>query len=152
VLVTGDVLDEADETFQVRLSAAVNATIAKATGVGTIVDNDPTPTATINDVTITEANTGTRTMTFTVTLSAASGRAITIAWATADGTATAPSDYTAASGTLTFNAGITTRTIVVTTLGDTLIESNETLLVGLSAPANVVLGNTFGTGTILNND
>ena len=152
VVVAGDVLDEADETFQVRLSAAVNATIAKGTGVGTILDNDPTPTAVINDVTITEANTGTRAMTFTVTLSAPSGQAITIAYATADGTATAPSDYTAASGTLTFAAGVTTRTITVTTLGDTTVEPNETFRVNLSAPVNVVLGNTFGTGTILNND
>ena len=152
VVVAGDVLDEADETFQVRLSAAVNATIAKGTGVGTITDNDPTPTAVINDVTITEANTGTRAMTFTVTLSAPSGQAITIAYATADGTATAPSDYTAASGTLTFAAGVTTRTITVTTLGDTTVEPNETFRVNLSAPVNVVLGNTFGTGTILNND
>ena len=152
VVVAGDALDEADETFQVRLSAAVNATIADATGVGTITDNDATPTAVINDVTITEANTGTRAVTFAVTLSAASAQAITIAYATADGTATAPSDYTAASGTLTFNAGVTTRTITVTTLGDTTVEPNETLRVNLSAPVNVVLGNTFGTGTILNND
>jgi hypothetical protein len=152
VTVASDVLDEANETFQVRLATAVNATIADNTGVGTIVDNDPAPTAVINDVTITEANTGTRAMTFTVTLSAPSGQVITIPWATANGTATAPSDYTAASGTLNFTAGSTTRTIVVTTIGDTTVEPTETLLVNLSIGTNVTINDAQGIGTILNND
>jgi hypothetical protein len=152
VTVASDLLDEADETFQVRLTNASNASIADGTGVGTIVDNDPTPTATINDVTITEANTGTRTMTFTVTLSAAAGRTITMTWATADGTATAPGDYTAATGTVTFTAGQTTRPITITTIGDTAIEPNETLLVNLSNAVNVVILDGQGVGTILNND
>jgi hypothetical protein len=152
VTVVGDLLDEADETFQVRLSTAVNASIADATGVGTIVDNDATPTAVINDVTITEANTGTRALTFTVTLSAASGRPVTIAWATADNTAVAPGDYVAATGTLTFSAGVTTRTITVNSVGDTLVEPNETFFVNLSNGVNVTIADSQGIGTILNND
>jgi hypothetical protein len=59
-------------------------------------------------VTITEANSGTRSATFVLTLSAPSGRAITVGYATADDTAAAPSDFTAASGTVTFSAGATT--------------------------------------------
>jgi hypothetical protein len=152
VTVASDLLDEGDETFQVRLTNASNASIADGTGLGTIVDNDPTPTATINDVTITEANTGTRTMTFTVTLSAAAGRTITMSWATADGTATAPGDYTAATGTVTFNAGVVTRPITITTVGDTLGEPNETILVHLSNGVNVTILDNQGVGTILNND
>ena len=61
----------------------------------------------IGDVTVTEGNTGTRAATFTVTLSAASGQPVTVAYATANGTATAGSDYQAASGTLTIPAGQT---------------------------------------------
>jgi hypothetical protein len=152
VSITGDVLDEADETVQLRLSSAVAATIADNNGIATIIDNDPTPTAVINDVTITEANSGTRAMTFTVTLSAAAGRTITISWAAADGTATAPADYTAATGTVTFNAGIVTRPITITTVGDTTPEPHETLLVNLSNPVNVVIADIQGVGTILNND
>jgi chitinase len=152
VTVASDLLDEADETFQVRLTSPVNATVADGTGVGTVIDNDPTPAATINDVVITEANSGARTMTFTVTLSAASGQAITMSWATVDGTATAPGDYTAAGGTVTFSAGVTTRPIAITTIGDTTVEPNETLSVNLSNPANVVIIDSQGIGTILNND
>jgi hypothetical protein len=153
VTVAGDVLDEVDETFQLRLATAVNATIADNTGIGTIVDNDPPPSAVINDVTITEANTGTRNLTFTVTLSAPSGQAISIAWATVNGTATAPSDYTAANGTLNFTVGATTRTITVITIGDTLVEANETLLVNVTAVGtNVTIADSQGVGTILNND
>lgn len=91
-------------------------------------------------------------MTFTATLSAASGQTVTIGWATADGTATAPSDYTAASGTLTFSPGALTRTITFTTIGDTVVELNETLFVNLTNPVNVALADSHGIGTILNND
>jgi hypothetical protein len=152
VTVNSDLLDEADETFQLRLTTAANATIADGTGVATIIDDDPLPTATINDVSVTEANTGTRNVTFTVTLSAASGRAITIGWATADGTAIAPADYTAASGTLTFTAGALTRTITVVTVGDTVREPNETFVVNLSNGTNVTILDTQGVATIVNND
>jgi hypothetical protein len=152
VIVASDLLDEANETFQVRLASATNASIADGTGVGTIVDNDPAPSASINDVTITEANSGTRTMTFTVTLSVASGQTVTMSWATANGTATAPSDYTAATGTITFNPGVTTRSIAVSTNGDTTVEPNETLFVNLSGASNVTILDAQGQGTIQNND
>ena len=65
------------------------------------------PSVSINDVTVTEGNTGSVNATFTLTLSAAYGTPITVHYATADGTATAGSDYTAASGDVTFAAGQT---------------------------------------------
>ncbi len=105
VPVLGDTLDENDETFSVNLSAPVNATLSTATGTGTIVDNDPTPTLSINSVSVQEGDSGTRNATLTVTLSAASSKQVTVSYATANGTATAGSDYTAASGTLTFQPG-----------------------------------------------
>ncbi len=136
VPVLDDALDENDETYSVVLSAPVNATIAKAIGTGTIVDNDPTPSLTINNVSVAEGNSGTTPAVFTVTLSAPSGRTVTVNYATANGTATAGSDYTAASGTLTFPAGSTTQTIAVPVLGDTTVEASESFVVSLSSATN----------------
>src|SRR5262249_9334598 len=107
VSVKGDTLDEPDEAFSVALSGAANAYINDASGTGTIVDNDPPPTVSINDVTLTEGQSGTKAFTFTISLSAASGKATSVNWASADGTATQPSDYTAASGTANFSIGTT---------------------------------------------
>jgi hypothetical protein len=152
VTVLGDIRDEADESFQLRLSAASGATIPDPAGVATIADNDPTPTAVINDVSVTEVNTGTRSVTFTVTLSAASNQTITMSYATADDTAVAPADYIAATGNLTFTAGALTRTITITTVGDTAIEPNETFFVDLSNGVNVIVLDAQGIGTITNND
>ena len=152
VPVTGDVRDEADETFVVNLSSPVNATIADGQGLGTIIDNDATPTVSINSVSRNEGRSGTTTFTFTVNLSAASGRTVTVAWATSNGTAIAGSDYTAASGTLTFSAGTTSRSISVRVTGDTVRESNETFYVNLSNPTNATVATSPGVGTIVNDD
>ena len=63
-----------DETFNLNLTGAVDATIADALGVGTITDNDPAPPLSVDDVTVAEGNAGTIDATFTVSLDAASGR------------------------------------------------------------------------------
>ena len=107
-------MDEPNETFVVNLSGATNATIADSQATGTITDNDPTPTLSVNNVSVTEGNSGTTTMTFTVTLSNASSQNVTVNFATANGTATAGSDYTARIGTLTFTPGTTTQTVAIT--------------------------------------
>ncbi len=112
----------------------------------------PTPALSIGDVSVTEGNSGTSTATFTVTLSAAASSAVTVNYATANGTATAGSDYVAASGTLTFAAGTTTRTLPVTVNGDTTGEANETFHVNLSAASGATLADAQGIGTIVNDD
>lgn len=152
VAVAGDTLDEADDTFSVNLSGPVNATIADAAGTGTIIDDDAAPTLTIANASTTEGNAGTKKLTFTLTLSKASGRSLSVAYATANGSAVAGSDYSALSGTVVFAAGTVSRTIAVDILGDTIREPNETFVVNLSLPVNVILGVTQATGTILNND
>ena len=152
VPVAGDKLNEANETFTVTLSSSTNAVIATATGTGTILDDDSVPSLSINDVTLTEGNSGTKTATFTVTLSVVSGRAVTVHFATANGTATAGSDYTAASGTLTIPAGSTTGTINVTINGDRVVEPDETFFVNLSSPVNATIADSQGQGSILNDD
>ena len=93
VLVNGDTLDEDNETFFVNLTNPSNATIDDAQGVATIIDDDGDPSLTINDVSVTEGNSGTVDATFTVTLAPVSGRTVTVDYATADGTASAPDDH-----------------------------------------------------------
>jgi hypothetical protein len=109
------------------------------------------PMATINSVSVTEGNAGTVSATFTVSLSTASTKTVTVNWATADGNATAGSDYHAASGALTFAPGETSRTITVLVDGDTLNEADETFFVNLNGAVNAWVG-TRGTGTIVNDD
>jgi hypothetical protein len=150
VLVNGDRLPEQNRTFFVNLSSPTNATIAFGQGEGTIVDDDPL--ITIRDVTVTEGNTGTRDATFTVSLSVACEEAVTVNYATADGTATAGSDYRATSGTLRIPAGQTTGTITVQVNGDRRGEPNETFFVNLSSPTNATLADGQGVGTILDDE
>ncbi|MDO9466089.1 MAG: Calx-beta domain-containing protein [Thiobacillus sp.] len=135
---TLDTLDEADET--------VPLTIGGVSGTGTIVDDDPTPSLSINNVTVNEAA---GTATFTVTLSAASGQTVSVNYATSNGTATAGADYTAAAGTLTFAPNVTTQTITVPILNDTVYEGTESFNVTLSGATNATIATATGIGTIV---
>ena len=155
VTVNGDTTVEPNETFLVNLTAPSGATLADAQGQATITNDDTAvvlPTLSINDVTVTEGNSGTTTATFTVTLSAASASTVTASFATANGTATAGTDYVAQTGTLSFTAGQTTRPISITVNGDTTVEPNETFLVNLSSPSGATLADAQGQGTITNDD
>jgi hypothetical protein len=76
----------------------------------------------------------------TVNLSSASVQTVTVGYATSDGNATAGSDYTATSGTLTFNPGNTTKTFNITTLDDSICEGPETVNMALTSPGNATLG------------
>ena len=68
------------------------------------------------------------------------------------GTATTGTDFVAASGTLSFNAGEATQTIPVQVLGDTDSEPNETFFVTLSNPVGATLGTASATGTIIDDE
>ncbi|HET9316498.1 MAG TPA: Calx-beta domain-containing protein [Vicinamibacteria bacterium] len=151
VSVTGDVLDENDETFFVNLTNPVNAIIGDGQGVGTIADDDPLPLLSVAGCTVTEGNAGTTPCSFALTLAPASGRNVTLAYATADGTAIAGSDYTAAAGTLTFPPGATSRTVAVDVLGDLAPEGDEAFTLGLSSVVNAAGGGT-ATGSISDDD
>ena len=152
VPVLGDNVVEPDETFTVDLTNPVNATISDAQGLGTI-QNDDTTTILITDVSLAEGNAGTTNFVFTVTLSAPSATPVSVDYATADGTATAPSDYTAIpTSTLNFPALSTSQQITVGVAGDGLVEPNETFFVNLSNPSGATLGDTQGQGTITNDD
>jgi hypothetical protein len=148
----GDVLDEADETFSVNLSNAVNASIAGAPGAGVITDDDPLPRLSINDVTVTEGDAGTVAASFTLTLAPVSGRNVTIDYGTADATAVQPGDYTSTNNTLTFTPGQTTKTVTVNAKGDTTDEIDETFAVNLTNAVNATITDAQGTGTITDDD
>ncbi len=116
----------------------------------------PTANVSIADVTVTEGDAGTQVLTFTVVRTDTTG-AFTVDYATADGSARAGQDYTAAQGVLSFTAdGPASLTISVTVSGDTTAEPNETFTVNLS---NLVIGSgaaalidATAQGSIVNND
>lgn len=110
------------------------------------------PTISISDASVSEGNSGSVSAVFNVTLSSANSQSISVSYATANGTATTPSDYTAASGTITFGPGATTTGISVEVIGDTTVEPNENFFVNLSSPINATLADSQGVGTILNDD
>ncbi|MDB6172845.1 MAG: hypothetical protein JWL59_2156 [Chthoniobacteraceae bacterium] len=169
VAITHDALGEPDETFSVHLSDVTNSTIARADATGTIV-NDDAAFKIGNAVAIVEGNNGVREALFEVTLLSPGAETATVNYATKDGSATAGTDYTASTGTLTFLPARhdpafpndptrmlpaeTTKTISVPIVGDTLFETNETFTVELSGAsgAGIVAAAKTGTGTITDDD
>ena len=90
------------------------------------VPDDVQPTISISDATVNEGNSGTTSAVFNVTLSSASTQTISINYATANGTASSTSDYVAASGTVTFAPGQTSRPISIQAVGDTVLKQMKT--------------------------
>jgi hypothetical protein len=157
VNVLGDTVYEnggVDETFNVTLTNAINATIDPLAdeAVGTITEDDAEPELSIDDVTVNESA---GTMTFTVTLTNASDQTIEVDYTTGDGTAedeNGDDDYVSDSGTLTFAPGETSKTITITINDDATDEDDETFTVTLSNPVNASIDKAVGTGTITDND
>jgi len=110
------------------------------------------PSIAISDASVVEGSSGTTPLSFEVTLSRSVTWKVSVAYATADGTAQAGSDYTAAQGTLAFPPGETTKTIEVRVNGDTVVEPDETLTISLSSAANATIDDSSATGTITNDD
>ena len=77
---------------------------------------------------------------------------VSVDWATANGTAVAGSDYEAASGTLTFAPGETSKTVTVQLLGDVDLEPNETFYLNLSNAVSGTITDAQAVGTITNDD
>ena len=152
VPIINDVTIEGNEVLSLTLSSAVSATIGLNPAALTIVDDD-VPAVDFSSVAY-SVNENTGSATITVTLSGVSPLTATVDYSTADNTATAASDYTAVSGTLTFTPGLTSRTFSVPITDDALFESNETVRLNLSNGINATLGatNNPATLTILDND
>ncbi len=153
VTVNGDLTHESDESFTVDLSNPSNGNVLAGSGTGTILDDDASPTISVANASVTEGNVGDTTLSFDVTLSVASAGTVTVDYTTTDGSATlANSDYDAASDTLTFDPGQTTKTVDVTVHGDTTHETDEGLTLDLSNANGATIADDSGTGTITNDD
>ena len=154
ITIVNDALAEGPETVTLMLSNPVGAVLAteRTTVTLTIVDDD---IAAIQfsafTYTVGEA---TATATITVVRTGALGTPVTVDFATSDGTATAGADYTAVARTLTFAAGVASRTVTVPITNDTDDEANETVLLQLTNPGpGAILGaRDTATLTIVDND
>jgi len=152
VQVAGDLVDEQDETFFVRLTQPVNASLADGEGLGTILDDDQQADLAIDDVAVQEGDSGTVAAVFTVHLSSPAMHAVTVSFATAGDTATSGTDFVAASGQLSFAAGEVEKTITVQVKGDVLLEPDERFQVTLANPSGAALGDAVGVGTIVDDE
>jgi uncharacterized repeat protein (TIGR01451 family) len=160
----GTLAGGATRTVTVTVSAeAVGTAVAQLSVSGTPSDPDTSnnsvststpvlPTVSISDATVTEGNSGTTIAELTVSLSGGSTSTVSVVLATGDGTATAGSDYDAASGTLSFSPGSVQRTVSVAVGGDTTVEANETFVVNVSSPTNAFVADGQGQVTITNDD
>ncbi|MEA3210744.1 MAG: large repetitive protein [Chthoniobacter sp.] len=159
ISILGDTRDEDNQTFTVNLGGlSAGATAGKLIGTGTILDDDAAPFVSIGNLTVGENDNGLPNNVFTVKLVNAanqpveSERVITVNYQTANGTATAPGDYTTTPGQLTFDPGTMQKTIAVPLIDDALNEPSETFQVNLATPTNAVLGVAHGVATIQDND
>ena len=112
-----------------------------------------TPVINIGDTSVTEGHQGTRSATFTVTLSNPSSVPVTVSYTTVDGSAVAGNDYQAASGTVTFDPGQTSKTVSVLVNGDREGEPNETFFVNLSlSSGNAIVADGQAVGSIVDDE
>ena len=121
----------------------------------TVTDDEGTASLSVANASVTEGDSGEADLTFTVSLSPAAGHAVTVAWATSKetgDTATPGTDYTAGSGSLSFAAGATSKTVTVKVTGDQVDEANETLTLTLSNASGADIGDATATGTITDDD
>ncbi|HSP28230.1 MAG TPA: Calx-beta domain-containing protein, partial [Ilumatobacteraceae bacterium] len=161
--IVDDTLVEGTETLVMTINSGAGYAVGSpASATANIADNDSTqppppptaPTLSINSVTVTEGDNGKGTVyaTLTVTRSGDTSGSSTVSWATVAGTAVAGSDFQAATGTVTFAAGETTKTIRITIVADKRAEPTETFTVVLSSPISATITVATGTVTIIDND
>ena len=139
-----------DNTVTIRhtVSGDDYGAVTAASVVVTILEDDP-PTIRIVDA---KASEGAGEMAFSVRLSTASIQTVTVEYATADGSATAGTDYEETTGTLAFFALQTEQTIRVPIIDDDLDEASEAFTIALSGPENATIADGEATGVIADND
>jgi hypothetical protein len=154
-LVSDGPTGETNETFTVGLSNPTGgATIGSPSTVSvTVAESAGPPVIQMANASV-QANEHDASMTFTVVRGGATGSSVSVSYSTTAGTATPGADYTDVSGTLTFSAGVTTRTFSVPLLDDQTFESNETFAATIHSPTNgATLGNLVTTtATIIETD
>ncbi len=158
-LVTTDASGNAnfDTTFAVSTAASEVLTATATDLSGNTSEFSPCATVgsvglSIGDVSAAEGNSGTTSFSFPVTLQSAATQDVTVTFATQVGSAGPPSDFAAASGTITIPAGQLSGQILVQVNGDTSVEDDEQFFVNLTAATNATILDAQGKGTILNDD
>ncbi|GCL43650.1 DUF4347 domain-containing protein [Dolichospermum planctonicum] len=160
---TGDSTVESNETVALTLTTGTGYTIGTTTAVtGTITNDDvvasPSITLAVSPSSVLEN--GTTNLIYTFTRTGATTNALTVNYNVA-GTATFNNDYTqigaatftATTGTITFAAGSSTKTLTIDPTADTTVESNETVALTLTTGTGYTIGTTTAvTGTITNDD
>src|SRR4026209_17639 len=116
------------------------------------VSAQQSPSISVRDVVVVEGNSGTTQATFVVALSGPSSQSVSCSFATANGTATAGSDYIATSGALTFAPGEVEKPVVVLVNGDTVDEAQETFFLDISNVQNATVSSSRGNGFIVDDD
>ena len=135
VAITDDGADEAEEeTFQVELSAAVNATLEDASATGTIEDNDD-PAVTVRfGAASYEAEEDGSSAVVTVELSVDPEREVEIAVTAAGENGADSGDYTVTGATVTFGSGETSKEVTVAAVDDLVDDDGERVTLGLGTP------------------
>ena len=149
--------EEDDKTILVTIAPAAalpdGFSLTNATTTVTISDDDDPSLSITAPAAVTEGDSGSTDMVFTVTLSPASGQQVTVDYGVdASSTATADTDFTDLSGTLTFAAGETSKPITVAVTGDAADEPDETVVLKLSNASNASIATATATGTITDDD
>ena len=158
VVINPDTKYELDEDFFMNLGNVANAAIVRDQGTVMILNDDPPPTLTIGDVHFDEDDGScpspptSTTALFPITIDPIQPGEASIDFATSDETATAGSDYIAASGTVSIPGGYSEGWIAVDVLCDSVSENDETFRVNLANPVNALLATQYATGTIIDND
>ena len=155
LVIFGDTVVETDESFEVRLENVSGATVAKGVGIGTILNDDAGagPTLSIGDQWVTEGNAGSKSASFVVQLSQPAATDVSFSVASANGTASAGTDYTAINlSNQVIPAGQLRKTVTVAIAGDTATERDETFLLNLSSVTGATVGRAQARATIGNDD
>ena len=153
VPVLGDTTEERDEDFLLTLSPVAGAIVVGAPARGRILNDDSPVTVRAASNETREGDDGLKTIALDVSLSGPRGIPVTVDYATADGTATAPADYESGSGALTFAPGVVKLSVALPVRGDRVPEFDEAFALALSNPVNATVDqDSRAAGTLLNDD
>jgi subtilisin family serine protease/Ca2+-binding RTX toxin-like protein len=147
--VIDDTLVEGTETATLTVTSGTGYTVGtSASAIVNIADNDLPIIDLSANQTVVEGITSPQNVIYTVTLSSDSTETVTVQYATVNNTAIAGSDYTATSGTLTFDPGVISQDIIIPILNNSLNEAQETFNLTLSSPTNAQLGTSIAVTAI----
>jgi hypothetical protein len=152
VALAADAIDEDDESLRLVASSPIGATLRSSSAVGVILDDD-TATIAISDLASLEGTAGVPTsFNVPIGLSLPSSRPIAVQFVTVAGSAVPPADFAAASGTVSFAPGETSKVAVVAVVADALDEHDEGFSVQLSSPSGAPIADGEAQVSILDDD